>query len=264
MGLFEWFGPGAGCARAGDGQAVAPGLPPPAFFFSGPALRLLSAARASDEAAMRQALADGANPNAQGPPSNRKATPQLTLLHYAVGVRDARGAALLVRHGADPLFEPRADDGPALLFPIIRQDPAMLDALLAVWPMERIPVPVQSMLASSTLPFHCQPCLAVMFRHGLSPGLLDSRKYNLFMEALSYEMLDIAEWLLVDIKVPLDTMTSGGVTPANMVQRALTERYRPGSPTHQQYLKFQAFMASQGVQFPVESSAEWRARMGVK
>ncbi len=263
MGLFEWLGAGAGAASAAEGTARAPQLPPPEAFFNGPDLRFLRAALASDEAAMRQALAEGANPNAQGPPSNRKATPQLTLLHYAVGVRQVPAMRLLIEAGADPLHKPRPDDGPALSFPIVRGDPAMLDALLTLWPLSKVPLARQSLLASSTLPFHCQPCLAVMFRHGLSPGLLDSRKYNLFMEALSYEMLDIAEWLLVDIKVPLDTVTRRGVTPANYVQDELA-RYRTGSPTHQQYLKFQAFMASQGVQFPVESSAEWRARMGVK
>ena len=262
MGLFEWLGMGA--AQGGGPDARAPRLAPPDQFFDGPALALLKAALAGDEAGARQAVAQGANPNAQGPATTDKAIPQLTLLHYAVGVRNAKALALLIDVGASPLLQPRPDDGPALSFPIVRKDAPVLDALLTLWPLSKVPASEQSLLASSTIPFHCRPCLEVMFKHGLPVGIVDSRKYNLFMEALSYEDLDLAEWLLIEVGVPFNTITVRGVTPANMVQRGLDEKFRPGTPTHNRYLKFKAFMESKGVAFPVETSAEWLARKGIK
>ena len=261
MGLFEWLGLGA--AQANGASPRAPDMPPPDKVFEGPALDLLKAALAGNEAGMRQAIAQGASPNAQGPRSTSKATPQLTLLHYAVGARNAQALALLVAAGADPLLKPRPEDGPALSFPIVRGDAAMLDAFLRIWPLSKVPEDRQSLMASSTIPFKCRPCLEVMFKHGLPPGITDSVKYNLFMEALSFGDLDLAEWLLIEVGVPLTTQTVRGVTPANYVQAELA-RYKPGSPTHSRYLKFKAFMESKGQPFPVETAAEWRARTGVK
>ncbi len=262
MGLLEWLGLGA--AQANGASSRAPDMPPPDKVFEGPALDLLKAALAGNEAGMRQAIAQGASPkNAQGPRSTSKATPQLTLLHYAVGVRNPQALALLVAAGADPLFKPRPEDGPALAFPIVRGDAAMLDAFLRIWPLSKVPEDRQSLMASSTIPFKCRPCLEVMFKHGLPLDITDSLKKNLFIEALSFGDLDLAEWLLIEVGVPLGTQSRSGLTPANYVQAELA-RYKPGSPTHSRYLKFKAFMESKGQTFPVETAAEWRARTGVK
>jgi uncharacterized protein len=261
MGLFESLGLGASWA---DGRpARAPDLPPPEKIFEGPALDLLKAALAGNEAGMRDAISQGASPNAQGPRSTSKATPQLTLLHYAVGVRNERALGLLVSLGADPLREPRPEDGSALSFPIVRGDAAMLDAFLRLWPLSKVPEKQQSEMASSTIPFKCRPCLEVMFKRGLPPGITDSVKYNLFMEALSFNDLDMAEWLLIEVGVPLSAQTVRGVNSANYVQAELA-RYKPGSAIHARYLKFKTFMEGKGVVFPVETAAEWRARNGVK
>ena len=261
MGLFEWLGMGA--ALGDEADARAPKLAAPEKFFDGLPLALLRSALAGDEPAVRRTIAQGANPNAQGPATTDKSKPQLTLLHYAAGVRNPGAMALLVAAGADPLFEPRKDDGPPMFFLIARGDAQMLDALFRLCPMSKVSQALQIEMAKSTIPFHCRPCLEVMFKHGMSPAISDVRNYNLFMVALSNEDLDLAEWLLTEIRVPLDTMTSYGLTPANYVQGDLA-RYRPGTPTHNRYLKFKAYMERQGIQFPVESSAEWRARMGVK
>lgn len=260
MGLFEWLGLGSAQAEVPDARA--PRLAEPEKFFDGPSLALLRAALAGDEAGVGQAVAQGANPNAQGPKSTSKATPQLTLLHYAVGVGNERAMALLIRAGADALFKPRPEDGPALSFAILRKDPEALNSILRLWPVTRIPSDVQWRLADAALMFGTKPCLEVLFKHGMSPGVTDSLHKNLFMKALQAESLDVAEWLLMEIGTPLDTMDTGGSTPPNMVQRALNEKYRPGTPTHNRYLKFKAFMESKGVVFPVETSAEWRARQG--
>ena len=83
------------------------------------------------------------------------------------------------------------------------------------------------------------------------------------MDSLDGEKLDMAEWLLTEVKVPFNTETIRGVTPANSLQTDL-DRYRPDTPTYAQLLRMKRYMESQGVVFPVESPAEIRARKGIK
>lgn len=262
MGLFELFGMGA--ANAADTpDARAPKLARPEAFFQGPALDLLRAALADDEAGARHAVTQGANPNAQGPAATSKNVPQLTLIHYATGMRNPRAMAILLAEGADPLFKPRDDDGDAFLFAVVRHDAQMLDALLQLYPLARIPPKRQSQLAFYCLSFNARNCLQILFDHGLPLDVRDPNGYSLFMRALNQEDLDTAEWLLAEKQVPIqDVMSrSGGVTPANMVQRGLTESFKPGSPAYQRYDKLKRIMEQRGIVFPVESSAAWRARM---
>lgn len=263
MGLFEVFGLGA--VHAGDaGEARARKLAPPETFFAGDALALLLAARAGDAVRLRNLVANGADPNSHGPASASKAVPQLTLLGYATYWNDERAMGLLIAHGADPLFEARQEDGNAFLLAIVRRDATGLDLLLRLFPMTQIPAATLSEIAFSALGFNCRPCLEVLFRQGLPPGIEDRAHYTLFMTALLREDLDMAEWLLVDVKVPLTAQTVRGVTGPNMVQRALTDDYRPGTPTYARYERFQAIMAQRGVKFPVETAAQIRARLQLK
>lgn len=55
----------------------------------------------------------------------------------------------------------------------------------------------------------------------------------------------------------------GGINPANSVQFHL-DRFRPGTPTHTQLLRMKQFMETQGISFPVETSAEIRTHKGIK
>ncbi|MFG6462503.1 hypothetical protein ACG04Q_13070 [Roseateles sp. DXS20W] len=260
MGLFELFGMGAAGASLPDARA--PQLAPPEAFFQGAALDLLRAALASNEASMKQAIAQGADPSAHGPAAKSRNVPQLTLLHYAIGVRNAKAAALLLACGADPLQEPRKEDGDAFLFAVIRRDAEMLTALLRHFPLDRMPAARKAALAFQSLDFKARECLQVLFDHGMPVGILDSAGHNLFMYALEGEDFDTAEWLLAEVKVPISgVMDNAGITPANMVQRALAEVFKPGSSTYRRYEKFKRIMEERGIVFPVESSAEWRARM---
>ncbi len=264
MGLFELFGMGAATADTPDARA--PQLARPEAFFQGPALDLLRAALAGDEAGARRAVAQGANPNAQGPAATSKSVPQLTLIHYAAGVRNPRAMAILLAAGADPLFEPREEDGDAFLFAVLRRDAQMLDALLQLYPLARIPPKHQSELAFDALGFNTRDCLKILFDHGLPLDVRDSNGYSLFMRALNYNDVDTAEWLLADKQVPIQDVISrsGGVTPANMAQRRLTESLKPGSPAYQRYDKIKRIMEQRGIVFPVESSAAWRARQAAQ
>jgi|GEM_PF-6899545 len=260
MGLFEKLGMGA--AAAGDARA--PRLGPPESFFQGGALDLFQAASAGDEARVRDLVAQGVDPNSHGPASTSKATPQVSLLGYAAAVHDGRAAALLVAHGANPLAEARPEDGNDFVLPLVRHDAQALDLLYQLFPMSRIPAPVQAQNAFSALGFNCRPCLEVMLRRGLPPGVEDPAHYSLFMKALLAEDLDMAEWLLVDVQVPLTAQTVRGVNAPNMVQRALEQTYKPGTPTWTRYQKFRSVMEDRGVRFPVETAAQVRERLHLK
>ena len=174
MGLFELLGMGA--VNADEVDARAPKLVAPERFFEPEATFLLRAALAGDEFEVRRLVQAGVNPNSQGPKSNSKNTPQLTLLNYAVAQGNERALALLIAVGANPLFKPRDGDGNSFSFAVVRHDTKMLDALYRLWPMSRIPAEVQSDNAFATLTFSCKACLEVMFRHGLPPGIQDSTR----------------------------------------------------------------------------------------
>ena len=215
MGLFELFGMGA--ARADVPDARAPRLARAEAFFQGQPLALLQAALAGDAAQARQLVAQGVDPNSHGPADLSKAVPQLTLLNYATGVQNERAMAIFLTVGANPLFEPREEDGDAFLFAIVRHDAKMLDVLFRLFPLARVPPKRQSDNAFAALRFSANTCLQVMFAHGLQPGVRDSRGDDLFMVALDREDLETAEWLLVSIGIPLDGPPDrGGNTPANL------------------------------------------------
>ena len=255
MGLFEFLG--AGAAKG------APALAEPEKYFDPQPSALVRAATAGDAARVRGLVAAGVNPNAQGPQSNSKNTPQITLLCYAIGVHSEVGLRLLIQNGADPLFEPREEDGDAFLFAVVRKDTAMLDALYRAWPVSKVPARTQSYNAFAALRFNCNACLQVMFNNGVPSGVQDSRGANLFMEAMSREDFETAEWLLKDVGIPLDAQTSRGLNSANWLQDDIS-RYRPGTPTMASLLRLKALMEARGVVFPVETAGQWRARNGVK
>ena len=76
MGLFEMFS--ASAAKA------APALGPAEKYFDPQPAALVRAALANDDAKVRELAAAGVNPNSQGPRSNSKNTPQITLLGYVI------------------------------------------------------------------------------------------------------------------------------------------------------------------------------------
>ena len=255
VGLFELFG--ASAAKA------APALGSAEKYFDPQPAALLRAALADDATRVRELVAAGVNPNSHGPRSADKNTPQITLLGYAVRQRSEAALRLLIQAGADPLFKPRDSDGNVFVFTIVRKDSEMLDALCGAWPIAKVPTKVQSDNAFSALRFDCNDCLKVMFKHGLPVGVEDSRHYNLFMEAMDREDFETAEWLLKDVRVPLDAETVWGVNSANSLQEDLS-KYRPGTPTHDALLRLQAVMQAQGVVFPGETSTQRRASRGLK
>ena len=255
MGLFELFG--ASASQAG------PALGPAEEYFDPQPAALVRAALGNEAALVRELVVSGVNPNSHGPRSNNKNTPQITLLGYAVSQRSELALQRLIEVGADPLFVPRDGDGNVFVFTIIRRDSAMLDALYRAWPIMKIPAATQSRNAFSALGFNCAACLQVMFKHGLPVGIQNELGYNLLTKALSREDFEMAEWLLKEAGVPLDAVSSGGVTPANHLESQIG-RYLPGTPIPAVLLRLQALMQARGIVFPVETPAQWRSVRGIK
>ena len=255
VGLLELFG--ASASQAG------PALGPAESYFDPQPAALVRAALSDDAVRVRELVSSGVNPNSQGPRSNSKNTPQITLLGYAIGQRSEVALRLLIDAGANPLFEPRDDDGNAFSFAIVRKDSAMLDALYRAWPLTKVPANVQAKGAFQALAFHCNACLKVMFQNGLPVGVQSEAGYNLFIMAMAGEDFDTAEWLLKDMAIPLDAETVRGVNSANYLQDDLV-RYRPGTPTHDRLLRLQAVMQSRGVIFPVPTIEQRQQALGIK
>ena len=255
IGLFELFG--ASASQAG------PALGPAEKFFDPQPAALVRAALANDAARVRELVTAGIDPNSQGPRSDDKNTPQITLLGYAISQRSEAALRLLIEVGADPLFVPRDGDGNVFVFTVVRKDSAMLDALYRAWPIVKIPAKTQSRNAFSALGFDCTACLQVMFKHGVPVGVQDGRGYNLFMAAMSREDFNTAEWLLKDMAIPLDAETVRGVNSANYLQDDLV-RYRPGTPTHDRLLRLQAVMQARGVIFPVPTIEQRQQALSIK
>ena len=255
MGLLELLG---ACA-----SHTGPSLGPAEKYFDPQPAALVTAALRNDAARVRELVSSGVNPNSQGPRSNSKNTPQITLLGYAIGQRNEPALKLLIEAGANPLFEPRSDDSNAFGFAVVRKDSAMLDALYRAWPMSKVPAKTQADNAFQALDFHCNDCLKVMFHHGLPVGVQDELGYNLFIMAMAGEDFDTAEWLLKDMAIPLDAETRRGINSANYVQDGLI-RYRPGTPAHDRLLRLQVVMQERGVIFPVPTMEQRRQALGIK
>lgn len=256
MGLLELFG-----LPSRVTNAKAPPLGRPEKFFSGLNLDLMKAALAGDMERARQLVSSGADPNGHGPVTSSKMTPQVTLLAYALGERNERAMALLVAVGADPLFQPREEDGDAFIFAFVRKDDKMLAALYRLYPMSRIPAGTQVLHAFTALDLNAIGCLHVMLANGLPKDIRRPSGQNLLVEALYRQDYDTAEWLITDVGVPLeDPLPRSGVTPANIVQLDLAESFIPGTPLYERNLRLKRLMEQKGVRFPVETSAEYRAR----
>ena len=256
MGLVGLFG-------MNDSRAAPSLLGPPEAYFDPQSAALLRAAMGKNAVEVRELITAGANPNSQGPHSNSKNTLQITLLGYAIVQRSQPALKLLIEAGANPLFAPRDGGRDAFSFAIIRNDGQMLEALYRSWPLAKVPAITQKEQAFEALKFDCISCVQVMLENGLPVGIQDERGYNLVTVALAREDFEFAEWLIEDVGVPLDAVSSGGVTPANHLQNQIG-RYSPGTPIPDVVLRLQALMQTRGIVFPVETSAQWRAVRGIK
>ena len=233
-------------------------LKAPKEYFSDPAtLALLKAALAGDLPTAKQLVAQGANPNDEGPkdnPYNR-----IRLLHYAIAANNAEAIRVLMAVGADP--ELKAEGfGRAFLFAMTLENIEMLALLLDSRPIATLSKDTLEYLLFESVSQPCQRCLELLLKRGAPIDFPDASGYTIMMRAMDAQDYDMAEWILLQ-GASVHIEAKGGMTPAYSAQYDL-QKFKPGSPTHNKVLHFKELMEARGAKFPALSPAEVRAKRG--
>jgi ankyrin repeat protein len=231
-------------------------LKAPEDYFSDPrSLALLKAARGGDLARAKQLVAEGANPNDEGPldnPNNR-----LRLLHYAIAANDIQAIRLLVTVGAEPELNAEGF-GEAMLFAVVLDNLEALSAFLDMRPVNTLSRKTLKALLFRSVALPRPRSLALLLERGAPIDYPDDAGYTVMMSAMDAQDYDLAAWLISKGASVL-VEAKGGMTPAYSVQYDL-QKFKPGSPTHDKVLQLKQMMEARGAGFPALSPAEVRAK----
>jgi ankyrin repeat protein len=235
-------------------------LKAPGDYFSDPrSLALLSAARAGDLAKAKQLVAEGADPNDDGPkdnPYNR-----LRLLHYAIAANDAQAVRTLVAVGANVELSAQGfGEGP--LFAIVLDNIEMLSVLLDLRPVDTLSGSTLKALLFRSVALNRPRCLELILKRGAPIDFPNGAGYTVMMDAMDAQDYDLAEWLLLQ-GASVHVQAKGGMTPAYLVQFHL-QKFQSGSPTYNKVLHLKELMEARGAVFPALSPKEIRAQRGQK
>jgi ankyrin repeat protein len=235
-------------------------LKAPGDYFSDPrSLALLSAARAGDVVKAKQLVADGANPNDDGPKDNQNN--RLRLLHYAIAANDARAVRTLVAVGADVELNAQGfGEGP--LFAIVLDNVEMLSVLLDLRPVDKLSRSTLNALLFRSVALNRPRCLELLFKRGAPIDFPNGAGDTVMMDAMDAQDYELAEWLLLQ-GASIRIESKGGMTPAYLVQFHL-QKFTPGSPTYNKVLHLKELMEARGAVFPALSPKEIRAQRGQK
>jgi uncharacterized protein len=233
-------------------------LKDPDAYFAEPAVRaLIEAARAGDEARVRRLVAEGADPNQEGPQGQPN---RLRPLHYVVAANDGRAARLLMAVGADPEMD-TAGFGSAFIFALVLDNLPMLGMLLELRPPARMATETQRQVLFQSVRLPRPRALALLLQAGIPIDLENGAGNTVFLQALAAQDFEMAEWLLQQGAAVVREPTPAGLTPANAVQFHLG-RVRPGSPGQARLLRMQAQMQAKGAVFPAPTPEQVRASRG--
>ena len=231
-------------------------LKPPQYYFAdSKTLALLASAMAGDISKAKQLVAEGANPNDEGPRDN--IYNRLRPLHYAIAANNPQAVKTLMAVGADPELNAQGF-GEAFLFVMTLENVDMMSLLLDLRPIAKLSkATLKSMLFESvTQP--CSACLKLLLDRGAPIDFPDGAKSTILMRAMDAQDYDLAEWLLLR-GASIHVEAGGEVTPAYTVQFHL-QKFKPGSPTYNKVLHLKKMMEERGAVFPAPSPAEIRAK----
>lgn len=231
---------------------------PTDYFSDTQSLALLNAALTGDFAKAKQLVAEGANPNDEGPldnPNNR-----IMLLHYAIAANNAQAVKVLITSGADP---ERVVEGfgRAFLFAMTLDNVEMLSLLLDLRPIDSLAKKTVKLMLFESVLLPRPRCLELLLKHGAPIDFQDDAGYTILMQALSAGDFDLTEWILQQ-GASINIEAINGATPTNSVQDKLF-RIQPGSESHQKLLRIKSLMEEKGAVFPALSPEEIRAKRGV-
>ncbi len=231
-------------------------LRPPSYYFTDRGtLALLTAAMAGDMRTAQLAVAQGANPNDEGPLDNKYN--RLRPLHYAIAANNKEAVKVLVSVGADPELS-ALGFGRSFLFAMTLENIGMLSLLLDLAPISTLSKDTMEYIIFEAARQPCWECLQLFLNRGAPIDYPDGAGYTVMMCAMDIQDYDMAEWLLQK-GASIHIAPPSGVTPAYSVEFHL-KKYIPGSPTYNKVLHLKEMMAERGAVFPAPSPAEVRAR----
>lgn len=228
-------------------------LKPATEYFDDPAtIALLGAALAGDLTRARTLVAQGANPNDDGPKS--KPINRIDLLDYSIAAGNSTAIKVLVAVGADP---ERIHQGPgnAFLFAMKLERLDLFELLLDLRPVATLSKDTMEYLMFEA---NNRETLAVLLKKGAPIDFPDGAGYTILMRAMDAQNFELAEWILLQ-GASVTIEAKSGMTPAYSVQYDLN-KFRPGSPTHDKVLRLKALMEARGATFPAPSPPELRER----
>lgn len=216
---------------------------------------LVAAVMAGNMTMAKQLVADGANPNDEGPPNNpyKKLRP----LHFAIAANDRNAVTSLVSLGADPELSGQGC-GRSFLFAMTLENLEMLSLLLDLRPIYTLSRQTIGYMLFEAVRQDRYNCLELFLKRGAPIDFPDRSGYTALMRAMDAQDYDMAEWLLLK-GASVDIKAGGGITPAYAVQLHL-DKYQPGSPTYGKVLHLKELMVERGAVFPAPSPAEVPAR----
>jgi uncharacterized protein len=231
-------------------------LRPPQFYFTdNKTLNLLDSAMRGDLSKAKQFVAEGANPNDEGPRENQYN--RLRLLHYAIAANNPKAVRILVEVGADPELNAEGF-GEAFLFVITLENLDMLSLLLDLRPVANLTRETLKAMLFESVDQPCQGCLELLLKRGAPIDFPDDAGYTIMMSAMDTQDYDLAEWLLLQ-GASVNLSPEADMSPAYLVQFHL-QKFKPGSPPYNKVLHLKKLMEERGAVFPPLSPAEVRAR----
>ena len=229
---------------------------PKEYFDDAKTLSLLNAALAGNLERAKHLVAEGVDPNAEGPRDNPYN--HLGLLHYAIAAKNKQAVRVLIAVGADPEKDPLGNAGRAFLFALNLDNVEMLSLLLDLRPVNNLSKDTLQYLLFESVSLPRPRCLELLLKRGAPLDFRDGAGYTIMMRAMDAEDYDLAEFLLLH-GASVHIEAYGGMTPAFSVQYDL-QKFKPDSPIYRKVLHFKQLIQARGAVFPALSPAEMRAK----
>lgn len=235
-------------------------LKPPSYYFVDIKTQLLlKSAMLGDIHGAKRLVADGANPNDEGPLDNSHN--RLRPLHYAIAAGNKDAIRILISAGADPELSV-AGLGRSFLFAMALKDQEILSLLLDLKPISELSEDTLEYMLFQSVTLGSSGYLQLFLDRGAEIDFRDSSGYTALIRALDAEDYGMAQWLLLR-GASVNVEAYNGMTPTYSVEFHL-KKYKVGSPTYNKVLRLKELMQEHGAVFPPQTPAEVRAKRGIK